>query len=147
MVFAKRLWGRFDMMRLSTFAAVSLMMSIPAMAQDEPKVDCNNAQTQMEMTYCAHADWEKADAELNATYKDVQKQLKEQDEDLAAGEVKAADRLLDAQRAWITYRTAHCEVDSFSARGGSMQSMLYSGCLAELTRLRTKELKSLTAEY
>jgi uncharacterized protein YecT (DUF1311 family) len=134
------------MIRFSTFAAAFLMMSIPAMAQDEPQVDCNNAQLQIEMTYCAHVDWEEADAALNTTYKAVQTRLKEQDKELAVGELKAAERLLDAQRAWITYRSAHCEVESFAARGGSMQSMLYSGCLAELTRHRTEELKSLISE-
>jgi uncharacterized protein YecT (DUF1311 family) len=147
MVFANRLWGRFDMKTLSTFAAACLMMGIPAMAQDEPQVDCDNAQTQVEMNYCAHVDWEAADTELNSTYKDVREALKVRDRDLVAGELKAADRLLDAQRAWIAYRDAHCEVDSFSARGGSMQPMLYSGCLATVTRNRTKQLGSLVSEY
>jgi uncharacterized protein YecT (DUF1311 family) len=135
------------MMRLSSFAAAVVMMSIPALAQDTPEVDCDKAQTQVEMNYCAHVDWEEADAELNATYKVVRATLAERDSDLEPDEVKAGTRLLDAQRAWITYRDAHCEVASFSARGGSMQSMLYSGCLATMTRQRTKELTALTEEY
>lgn len=135
------------MIHQSTFAAVFLMMSIPAAAQDEPQVDCNNAQTQVELNYCAHVDWEEADVELNFTYKEVRAKLAERDEEWTLGGPKGTERLLDAQRAWITYRDAHCEVDSFSARGGSMQSMLYSGCLATLTRSRTKELKALIAEY
>lgn len=147
MVFVNKLWGRFDMLKRSTLAATFLMMSIPALAQDEPQVDCNNAQTQVELNYCAHVDWEAADAELNATYKEVRKALAERDKDWTLGGPKGTERLLDAQRAWITFRDAHCEVDSYSARGGSMQSMLYSGCLATLTRQRTKQLQELVSEY
>lgn len=156
MDFAKRLWGRFDMLRLSTLAAVCLMLSIPALAQDEPKVDCDNAQTQVEMNYCARVDWEEADQALNTTYKEVRAKLAdddaraklaERDKEWVDAGPTAVERLLDAQRAWITFRDAHCEVVSFSARGGSMQSMLYSDCLATLTRQRTKQLESLVGEY
>ena len=147
MAFVNRSWGRFDMVIRSILAAALMMMSIPALAQDEPKVDCTNAQTQVELNYCSHADWEEADVELNFTYKEVRAKLAERDKEWTLGGPTAVERLLDAQRAWITYRDAHCEVDSYSARGGSMQSMLYSGCLATLTRNRTKELKSLIAEY
>src|SRR5205085_7185599 len=38
-------------------------------------------------------------------------------------------------------RDAHCRGESFEARGGSMQPMLYEGCRATLTRARTAELR------
>jgi uncharacterized protein YecT (DUF1311 family) len=134
------------MVKTSIFAAACLLMTIPAFAQDEPKVDCDNALNQVEMNFCAHKEWEAADAELNKAYSEAKKSLTAQDADLGPDEVKAADRLLDAQRSWLTYRDAHCEVQSFVARSGSMQPMLYSMCLAEVTVNRTKELKALVSE-
>ena len=55
-------------------------------------------------------------------------------------------RCLPAQRGWIAYRDGQCELAGFEARGGSMEPMLVSGCLADLTRKRTKELKEFIGE-
>ena len=60
------------------------------------------------------------------------------------GDMKGAEQaLLKAQRAWISYRDAQCENSGFQARGGTMEPMLVAGCLADLTDLRTRELKAL----
>jgi uncharacterized protein YecT (DUF1311 family) len=53
------------------------------------------------------------------------------------------ESLLEAQRAWLRYRDAHCRTEGYIARGGSMEPMLVSGCKAHLTRMRTEELKAL----
>jgi uncharacterized protein YecT (DUF1311 family) len=50
------------------------------------------------------------------------------------------ETLKKAQRAWIAYRDAVCEYEGYEARGGTMEPMLVNGCLARLTRTRTKEL-------
>jgi uncharacterized protein YecT (DUF1311 family) len=49
--------------------------------------------------------------------------------------------LREAQRAWVSFRDAQCRLESFEARGGSMQPMLDSGCRAAVTRARTAELR------
>ncbi|MEM9310349.1 MAG: lysozyme inhibitor LprI family protein, partial [Pseudomonadota bacterium] len=51
--------------------------------------------------------------------------------------------LLEAQRAWITYRDAHCRVDGYTARGGSLEPLLVSTCKTALTKARTNQLKEL----
>jgi uncharacterized protein YecT (DUF1311 family) len=48
-----------------------------------------------------------------------------------------------AQRTWIAYRDAQCEAAGFQARGGTMEPMLVAGCIADITEVRTKELKAL----
>lgn len=60
-----------------------------------------------------------------------------------AAYVGALEALKKAQRAWIGYRDGQCELAGFEARGGSMEPMLVSGCLAELTRKRTDELRKI----
>lgn len=131
-------------------AATFLLLSAPlAAAQDgEPEVDCENAQAQIEMNICADRDYQAADGELNAAYKAAMAAAREMDEQ--AGEmgehyVGAVDALKRAQRAWIGYRDGQCELAGFEARGGSMEPMLVSGCLADLTRKRTAELKAVSA--
>lgn len=119
-------------------AAVMLFAAGAANAED---VDCENAQTQADMTSCAQARYEEADKGLNAQYKKTRAAMVAIDKDLDADKKGAEQALLKAQRAWITYRDAQCENYGFQARGGTMEPMLVAGCLADLTDLRTKELK------
>jgi uncharacterized protein YecT (DUF1311 family) len=122
--------------------ALPLVLTVAAPAFAEDDIDCENAMAQQDMNACAYRDFEAADAELNETWKEARKAAKELDAELSE-ELKGADKaLLAAQRAWIGYRDAQCEIAGFEARGGSMEPMLVSGCLAELTRARTKELKA-----
>lgn len=54
--------------------------------------------------------------------------------------------IVQAQRAWITFRDAHCQTIAFTMRGGSGEGTAYAGCIAEMTAQRIEELKVL-AEY
>ncbi len=123
---------------LATLALV-LAVASPAAAQDE--IDCENAMAQQDMNACAYKDYEAADAELNAVWKQARATAKDLDAELS-GDLKGAEKaLLAGQRGWIAYRDGQCDLAGFEARGGSMEPMLVSGCLADLTRKRTKELQ------
>lgn len=78
-------------------------------------------------------DLEKADAELNATYKKAIATLSE----------KGASALRDGQRAWITYRDKTAEAYGTGEEGGSLEGVMVITCSTELTRNRTAELKKL----
>ena len=110
-----------------------------AFAQDE--IDCANAITQLEMNLCAAREYQAADTELNTVWKDARAAARyadaEQSEDLRG----ADEALLAGQRGWLAYRDGQCKLAGFDARGGSMEPMLVSSCLADLTRKRTQELK------
>jgi uncharacterized protein YecT (DUF1311 family) len=126
---------------------MSLMLL--AVTAQEPEVDCNNPQYQVEMNFCAGRDYDAADAELNAQWKLTVAALKARDKDIDRSydsQPTHYDTLLAAQRAWITYRDQHCLSESFAARGGSMAPMLHSGCMARLTKERTEQLKALVEE-
>ncbi|OAP43336.1 hypothetical protein AU381_27500 [Sinorhizobium glycinis] len=117
-----------------------------AFAQEQPEVDCQKAVTQMDLNICADQEYQAADAELNKIYREAIAAMQETDKELGAIDVAyvgAVEALKKAQRAWIGYRDGQCELAGFEARGGSMEPMLVSGCLAELTRKRTAELKEL----
>ncbi len=121
-----------------------LLVKAPVFAQDEPEVDCENAMTQMEMTYCAEQDFAEADEQLNAQYKVTRQAMKDWDADATDGLGSAADALLGSQRAWLAFRDAQCAFHGYQARGGTMEPMLIYGCQAELTRQRTQQLKEQT---
>jgi len=107
--------------------------------------NCDDPQTQAEMNLCASSDFERADDELNALWPQVIEAVRRADMELGPvsdGRVSGETRLREAQRAWITFRDAHCAVVGYEARGGSMEAMLYNGCRARVTRERVEQLRS-----
>jgi uncharacterized protein YecT (DUF1311 family) len=125
------------------------MISAFILAAAEPKLDCADPQDQSSMNMCAERDFERADAEMNAQWRLTVAAERAADKDVDRKydrQPLAYDTLLAAQRAWLTFRDQQCLLASFYARGGSMQPMLESGCKAELTKARTKQLKSLVED-
>ncbi len=113
-----------------------------------PEWNCADPQVQMEMNWCAGQQYEAADAALNAQWAITAEVMKTRDAEWA--ELGSSDKrpgfsksLLEAQRAWLRYRDAHCRVDGYAARMGSLESLLVSTCKTRLSRLRTEELLSL----
>lgn len=93
--------------------------------------ECNNPQTQAAMNTCAQAEYEQADVALNNAYQAVK----------AAVGPQKAEQLVTAEQAWLDFRDAYCEFVQAQYAGGSIQPMVYSGCLTQLTRDRTAELE------
>lgn len=116
----------------------------------EPAPDCENAMTQMAMNQCAQLEYEAADAELNVQWKVTAAEMKQRDASLDSQHDSRPgyfETLLAAQRAWLAYRDNHCRSAGYYARGGSMEPMLVSLCLAKLTAARTEQLKELVETY
>lgn len=122
---------------MRSWAIGVLFLAAPVWAQD---VDCGNAQSQSEMTFCAEQDWNRADADLNQAYQDAMAYLRQIDADLPKADRGGADFLRQAQRDWISYRDNACAAEAFSMHGGSAEPMVIYGCRARLTRERTEGL-------
>lgn len=119
-------------------------LSLPAAAQE---IDCTNAVTQQDMNQCAYADWEAADADLNAAYQRAMALLQHWDADLPEAEQGGVVALKAAQRAWITFRDKACEVEGYAMKGGSAEPLLVYGCMRQLTEDRTGQLEALVDSY
>ena len=104
------------------------VVSPPAWAQN-----CDASADQMTLNKCADLDFRAADAELNEHYRAVMKRL--------ADSPDAKNLLMVAQRAWIEFRNGECAFVASSVEGGSIYPMIASGCLAEMTRRRSADLK------
>jgi uncharacterized protein YecT (DUF1311 family) len=123
----------------AAFLVAAVAFNAPAWAQE---IDCENAMAQQEMNICSHQDYEKADKELNVVWKQARAAAKGMDAEQTDEAMKGAEKaLLAAQRGWIAYRDGQCELAGWEAHGGSMEPMLVSGCLAEMTRKRTTDLR------
>lgn len=91
------------------------------------------SQSMVEMKQAALRDFEKADAELNAVYNKVLRQLSP----------KGVTALREAQRAWVTFRDKTAEAYGIGEEGGSNEGLMYIRCQEAITQNRTKELKLL----
>ena len=108
------------------------LTGISVSAQKQKKPDpCANPQTQTEMTQCAADAYKAADAVLNQVYRQLVAKL---DDDEKA-------QLKEAQTAWLKYRDTNCDFVADQYKGGTMRPMIYAGCLADVTKNRTSELR------
>ncbi len=116
-------------------AAIAALWPLSVQAED-----CEAAVTQADLTECSWADWQAADAELNAAWKGAVAVMKAIDADLPEEEQGAVKNLRTGQRAWIEFRDANCLAEGYLMHGGSAEPMLVYGCMAQLTRTRTADL-------
>lgn len=99
---------------------------------------CRNDGSGLDSAICAHGEFLKADAQLNKAYQTAIKLL-EGDPDRAAAKVA----LVAAQREWVKFRDADCQVQDRIFQNGSMRAALVESCLKERTEQRTKELNEI----
>lgn len=116
---------------------ISIIFAGLLLAAQEP--DCSDPQTQADMNQCAGRDAAAADADLNLVYRQVVAHFEQMDRDSETNE--GVKRLRAAQRAWIAFRDAQCSLAGYEALGGSMETLLVSGCEADLTKRRAAELR------
>ena len=123
---------------------ISLMMADALLGAQEP--DCRTAETQADMNRCAYLDFQAVDRELNQLWPQMIAAARRADAEIDRSYDQAPTSeaaLRGAQRAWITFRDEHCTYEGHEARGGSMETMIYEGCRATLTRQRIDQLRGL----
>jgi uncharacterized protein YecT (DUF1311 family) len=134
-------WGPHRGALLAGVALALGMMFGGAAQGANNDLDCTAWDTrdlnQNEMNRCADHDFRVADRQLNAAYRALTAKIMAEQKPLLVG----------AQRAWIEFRDRECKYEASENEGGSMYPMVYSGCLARLTKQRTKELEELAEQY
>ena len=128
-----------------------LLLAAQLPVTDLRHVDCSkNPVIQVEATYCAWRDYQKADAQLNAQWKRTLQFAQQEDASFTqppapARDTRAsyADALTSAQRAWVKFRDTQCVTEGYFGRGGTIERMLVNMCLARMTRERTVQLRNL----
>lgn len=132
---------------------LAALAAVPAGAQDaleprdrfgelaDPLWTCGEAETQVEMNWCAGQDFQEADLLLNAQWARTVEAMHRRDGEEADAPHFAS--LLAAQRAWIAFRDAHCASEGLLYRGGSIAPLVVSTCKTDLTRQRIMQLQRL----
>ncbi len=133
-------------MRVLLAAALVLALAFPASAQEWDCTDASNL-PQQGLNHCAWIDFEEADRALNVAWELVKEEIDARDADMPEQWKGWGKALLDAQRAWITYRDAHCEAEGFQVRGGSMEPLIVATCKTHETRERIQDLLLLIETY
>lgn len=110
------------------FVTLALTFSLSSFAND-----CENADSNYEMRECAAKELEKQDAELNRQYGLVMKKL----------DKEGIEKLKKAQRAWISFRDAQCELEADEMRGGTGAALIMLGCLGRMTEERADDLQDI----
>ncbi|MDY8109034.1 lysozyme inhibitor LprI family protein [Fulvimarina sp. 2208YS6-2-32] len=119
-----------------------------AMAQDGP--DCDDPQTQLDMTICSAEAAGRLDERLNTLWDEASRIARERQGELRADAYNPLsedddgpwDALLKAQRGWIAYKDNHCALTGLQFYGGSMRPQVENDCLAGLTAARIAELEA-----
>ena len=131
-------------MKYLIFLLVTLVFASQAFAQSDEEFDCSKPDDlpQMGLNFCADEDFEAADIKLNEIWVEVRYKIRANETEVE--EFKGwFDIALTAQRQWLTYRDTQCDAEGFSFNGGSMQSMVVSGCKSRMTEARTQELRQM----
>ncbi|MEM6839864.1 MAG: lysozyme inhibitor LprI family protein [Cyanobacteria bacterium P01_C01_bin.120] len=121
----------------STTATPSGTASAVETAAFEPEpipplpAECADPKTQMAMTTCAAAEYERADTQLNNVYRAVKTSVS----------ANQADQLIVAEQAWLDFRDINCDFVASQYAGGSIEPMIYNGCMTQLTSDRTAVLE------
>ncbi|HEY0028660.1 MAG TPA: lysozyme inhibitor LprI family protein [Allosphingosinicella sp.] len=104
--------------------------------------ECKRAVAQPDLNACAAAAYSTADAALNRQWALTLKAVRKDDE---LGE--RVERLRTAQRAWVTFRDAHCDSAYYSGIGASLDYTLNIHCRTAVTKERTRQLAELAREH
>jgi uncharacterized protein YecT (DUF1311 family) len=123
------------MARITVVGYVVVLASVAgrpgyASAKSDP---CSGAANQRELTECAAAQYMKSDVRLNDVYKPFLTSLDQEHQ----------VKLRTAQRAWVAFRDAECDLQASEALHGSMEAQLRYTCLQEVTTIRIKDLNAL----
>ncbi|QIQ86289.1 lysozyme inhibitor LprI family protein [Erythrobacter sp.] len=114
--------------------------------------NCDEPTRQQEMNWCAGLEYEQADRALNRQWKQTAAAMKARDAEWEDDNFRKDERpgffasLLEAQRAWLRLRDAHCRLEGYDARGGSMEPLLVATCKTALTEARTEQLRALARD-
>lgn len=106
-------------------------------AVEKQVVEKQIADTQIDLNQAAQREYQQADLVLNQAYAQLMTALLPEQQ----------QQLKVAQRAWLKFRDAEADFRAAPYQGGSIQPLIYSQTLLELTEQRSSQLKALYKEH
>ncbi|MCP3748849.1 lysozyme inhibitor LprI family protein [Pseudomonas sp. SBB6] len=122
------------------YSSIGLLMALATTAQASSL--CPGANTEVQMLECMQQSLKKSDRQLNELYQALVARFKA--EGSAPGQPTQDLALKKAQRAWIAFRDASCEFETYESVGGSGFATIHTHCLLKQTQARIQYLKQVT---
>lgn len=116
-----------------TIIALLLLACLPAAgwaADDPAETACHQKESTVEISDCLQRLTGQWDKRLNAAYQTVMK---------ASENAARKSALLQAERAWLAFRTANC--GWYDASEGTIREVYAADCMLDMTRARAVELE------
>ena len=138
-------------MKAVLIAACTVLIGAPALAQSPSEFGAVDARlnaciardsSNMHIMACHSVVQPIVDARLNSVYQAWTGALKHPAPDDAKDDAEILRRLVAAERAWIVYRDADCNLQSTSMLGGSGESNAFGDCVYAMTKARVKALEA-----
>lgn len=119
---------------LLILSAATLLFSASAFAKKSEVSQClDNATSNNAMKQCVFAEYTRQDKKLNSEYQVLMSSLKKDDSEEGK---EIVNRVIMAERAWITLRDTSCAVEGIEMMNGSGEGLVVGGCLGKMTRER-----------
>jgi uncharacterized protein YecT (DUF1311 family) len=115
----------------AALVSAAIMLAAVALAPLPAAADCDPNAAQAELNACTGAAFAAADRTLNALYARMRERL--------ADDSATFGQLTVAQRAWIAWRDAECDLAAAGVAGGSVYPMIRGQCLTALTAARVAD--------
>jgi uncharacterized protein YecT (DUF1311 family) len=127
-----------------TFVGLAIIIAIlPSHSGAQPKSTdpCETQSNTVEINQCLSNQLKARDKSLNSAYKELLKRLDKSDPSSGVDYPRARRQLVEAQRAWISFRDNDCSGRVVLYEGGSIRGAVYTGCLIAHTERRTNDLR------
>jgi uncharacterized protein YecT (DUF1311 family) len=124
--------------------AAQMTEGVRADAPASSPAPCLSQANTLEINACLSASLAMRDKALNAAYQDLLKRLVAADAGDTTDYPRARKHLLDAQRAWISFRDTDCAGRVILYEGGSIRGAVQLSCLIRHTEQRTQSLRDWT---
>lgn len=118
---------------LLTIATVLFTSTISFAKKSEVSQCLDNATSNNAMKQCVFAEYDRQDKKLNVEYQELMASLKKDDSEEGK---EILNRVIKAERAWITLRDTSCAVEGIEMMNGSGEGLIVGGCLGKMTRER-----------
>jgi uncharacterized protein YecT (DUF1311 family) len=122
------------------FTIAVVLSASSAIAQDEDKIDCKKAQSDVNLSICASRSEQQSYQEMQAVYQQLEKKYQSEKEGPKDYREKQWRFLKVSQQDWVAYRRTHCRWVASKFDGGTLHPVLEISCLDGLNKQRMAQL-------
>ena len=122
-----------------------LVYLLPLTVFAQPEDPCVTQRNTIEINACGQKQFDQSDNSLNQVYQSLLKKFSDKDKPDSRNSV-IKQYLVNAQRAWVTFRENDCKAIYTYNEGGTIRTIAYLSCMTQHAAQRTKDLKEFSSD-